>query len=118
VHLGTDRYRTSFSIHGAVNPHQRESEGVTEWDQLGGALRRLDAGEFGGTEDRAFRCLSALNQIKYFAGDGDAARSNGAPISDGLRANINHRRASIRANMREALLFHALILAVWRGDAT
>jgi hypothetical protein len=78
----------------------------------------LDAGEFGGAEDRTLRCLFALNQIKYFAGDGDAARSNGAPISDGLRTNIHHRRASIRANMREALLFHALILAVWRGDAT
>jgi hypothetical protein len=118
VHLGTDRYRASGTIHRTVNLHQGEGEWVAEWDQLGGTLCRLDASEFGGTEDRAFRCLSALNQIKYFAGDGDAARSNGAPISDGLCANINHRRASIRANMREALLFHALILAVWRGDAT
>ena len=85
---------------------------MAEWDQLGGTLRRLDASKFGGAEDRTLRCLSALNQIKYFGRDGDAARSNGAPIGDGLRANINHRRASIRANMREALLFHALILAV------
>jgi hypothetical protein len=118
VHLGADRYRTSISIHGAVDLHQGESERVAEWDQFGGTLRRLDAGEFGGTEDRAFRCLSALNQIKYFAGDGNAARSNGAPIGHWFRANIDHRRASIRANMRESLLFHALILAVWRGDAT
>jgi hypothetical protein len=118
VHFGADRYRTSISIHGAVDLHQGESEWVAEWDQLGGTLRRLDAGKFGGTKDRTLRCLSALNQIKYFGGDGDAACSNGAPISDGLCANINHRRASIRANMRESLLFHALILAVWRGDAT
>jgi hypothetical protein len=91
---------------------------VTEWDQLGGTFRRLDASEFGGTENCTLRCLAALNQIKYFAGDGNTAHCNGAPISDGLCANIHHRRASIRANMREALLFHALILAVWRGDAT
>jgi hypothetical protein len=91
---------------------------VAEWDQLGGTLRRLNPGKFGGTEDRTLRCLSAFNQIKYCGRDGDAARSNGTSIGDGLRANINHRRAPVSANMREALLFHALILAVWRGDAT
>ena len=91
---------------------------MAEWDQFGGALRRLNPGEFGGTEDRALRCLSAFNEIKYFGRDGDTTRSNCAPISNGFCANINHRRAPIRANMREALLFHGLILAVWRGDAT
>jgi hypothetical protein len=118
VHLSADHYCVSGTIHRTVDLDQGESEWVAERDQFCGALRRLDSSKFGGAQNGTFRCLPALYEMKYFRRDAHTTHGNGAPISNWFCANINHRRATIRANMRESQLFHGLILAVWRGDAT
>jgi hypothetical protein len=105
-------------IHSTVDLHKRERERVTKWDEFSSALRSLDASKFGGAQYCALWRLSAFNQTKDLGRNSNPTRGNGASIGHRLRTNIHHCRAPIGADMTEASLFHGLILAVWRADAT
>jgi hypothetical protein len=101
-----------------VHLYKGECERVAEWNQFGRALRRLNTRNLSRAQDRPLRRITTFNQLKHFKRGRDPTLCNRAPFGRGLSANINHGGTPVASNMCETLLFHALILTVWRCNSS
>src|SRR4051794_8182324 len=88
--LGRDGHDAGGGVDVALDADEAQREGVAERDQLGSALRGLDAGQPRGAEDVALRRVAALDGrggLRRHAYDG---AGDGAALGDLLGADVHH----------------------------